>query len=70
MAKKTQKKKPAKKRSIMEILGIPRNHEERLLALIKASERCITPHNSALDQFFTQQASRIKEELKEYKKNK
>lgn len=44
--------------------------EEYLEHLIMVSERSVTSQGSSIDEFFKQQADRIRKELEELRKNK
>ena len=61
--KKTAKKTP-KKAPKAPVVKVSRE-EEYLLVLIAASERAITGQGSGVDEFFTQQANRLKRQLQD-----
>jgi hypothetical protein len=62
------KKKPAKAKKLSPSEKQARNRQEyHLNNLIIASERAITGQGSEIDQFFENQAERLKKELKEFK---
>jgi len=59
--KKSKKKKPIIRQRITE--------EEYLERLITASERAISSHGTSIDDYFRQQADRLKKKLADLRKN-
>ncbi len=62
MAKKKSKKKQVQPRT--------NDQEEFLKTLIRYTERAITDQGSSIDELFTQQAVKLKKQLKELGKSK
>jgi hypothetical protein len=58
-----KKKKPQQKRHHI-------TQEEYLEHLIMVSERSVTSQGSSIDEFFQQQANRLRKELEELRKSK
>jgi disulfide oxidoreductase YuzD len=58
-----KKKKPQQKRHHI-------TQEEYLEHLITVSERSVTSQGSSIDEFFQQQANRLRKELEELRKSK
>ena len=61
------KRKPAKKKEKLINLRdrLPKTEEEYLERLILVSERAITKQGTAIDEFFEQQAARLRKQLEE-----
>lgn len=70
MAKRKPVKKSPKKSSNPLLDRLPKNQEEYLEHLIKVSEAAITKAGSGVDEFFAQQADRIRKELEALRKGK
>jgi len=68
--KKSKKARIVKKKTIHELLGLPKNQEEWLLSLIASSERCIVGRGGGAEELFAEQVVRIKKELSSLRKSK
>lgn len=64
------KKKPVKKKQPVakKVVHVRISNEDWLLHLIKVSENAVTGQGSSIDEFFTQQAARLKKQLQELRK--
>jgi hypothetical protein len=69
MAKKKPVKRPKAKKPVEKVVRtvkiVKRSQEEWLEHLILVSERAITEHGNSIDEFFAQQAARLRKELEE-----
>ena len=67
MAKKKPIKKKKAPKPTKRVKFVKRTHGDWLLHLIKVSEDAITGQGTSIDEFFSQQAARLRRELEEWK---